>query len=427
MSCASFMSKPGCISDNSCAPSVALQNRDAFRKLDCCNYLRANHLSASNCCCVAYYYVADDVTFDLRRNTLSSLLAAYALAALLIGWNTFKFYRAFFRSKGTKSLSDVLKTRMFFLISVSLVSLASGACAALFHSRSFNCFGGRGDDPACVGGSSPPAVLYFHNFVASDVAATLSFVVLKMTILRNCLAKVQLGVEPDKLFSDSHNRPRARVLHTAVVLLGLSCLSWIILASLHHVSGQEYDALLPSLYFCNILRRYARDLQGDALSLDSQAQRLQLRFALYLNAAFSLLLANLCAFLYLVHTRHHLNNYLATLHREESVDAEDASATGHISRNMRRLRLAVYLIASSFVVKAVVYTVLAAGYSSAYAAADGKCPSAVALASNATEYRLRYLCDGDYNQWGATLARSMLGSPLLLPLVALFCDPLLMM
>ena len=183
------------------------------------------------------------------------------------------------------------------------------------------------------------------------------------------------------------------------------------------------------MYFCNILRRYARDLQGDALSLDSQAQRLQLRFALYLNAAFSLLLANLCAFLYLVHTRHHLNNYLASiqLRTRESVDAEDVSMTPRIVRNMRRLRLAVYLIASSFIVKAVVYTVLAVGHSSAYTAADATCPSAHSLASNATEYRLRYLCDGDYNQWGATLARGMLGSPLLLPLVALFCDPLLMM
>lgn len=407
MSCGSF-SESGCVSDNSCAPYLALQKREDFKKLGCCNSFRADHLYKNNCCCVAYYYIADNETQSIRENTKYILLSAYAVAVLYVGYNMFEFYRAFLRSKRAKSAADFLQSRNFLLFLVSIISLACGACAAIFHGRCFACFGGRGD-AACVGGSSPPAVRDFYTFVTFDSIAAVSFVFFKVCILQNCLRRVQIGL------GDDVRKGRAlSVLYTVVALLGCCCLSWIVIASVHHVAGQAY----------------VDELQSDTLSLGNQSQRTALRFALYTTAALTMSLATLSALLYLFQTRHLLKGYLASLRARSldriSVDAEDQSVTQAIVRNMRRLRLAVYLTSASFIGKTVIYIVLAAGYASSTAATQPNCPNIHELVSNTSKYLSAYLCDGNYNQRGLVLSRSMLGSPTLFPLTALFCDPFLM-
>jgi hypothetical protein len=95
-----------------------------------------------------------------------------------------------------------------------------------------------------------------------------------------------------------------------------------------------------------------------------------------------------------------------------------------LSGKLRRLQISVVLIVSSFVVKAFLFILLAAGFVS----------SALPPCSNAkhpffwdSAGYTYYLCDSIVNSQQMLTARTLVASPLVIPLIAMITDPIIIM
>jgi hypothetical protein len=150
-------------------------------------------------------------------------------------------------------------------------------------------------------------------------------------------------------------------------------------------------------------------------------------------------LATLSSLLYVWHTTFHLSRYLKSLQKdtrrlsdnEEPSDTTALSAFGRIknfasqktvktlSGNLQRLQLSVALIALSFLCKAFLYVLLAVLL--------GLPIEAPVFPSNFTAPFIldRFLCF--YSSELRIAGRTIWGSPLVIPLFTLFCDPFLTM
>jgi hypothetical protein len=370
---------------------------------------------------------------------------------LVLCFRIWDSYRQSLRGKGAQSVSDCLKSRKFVLNFVSMVSMICGICSADFQTRAFNCLGGRSDVAGCVVGSFAPATFDFYSFITFDVLANVFFTITKILILQNCLRIVQLGPQHDK-----RNDTNARILLASTALLCFSSISWILCGFVHHSRAREVFAFISSSEETNLpLNTF---FFSDSFSPQSQTQtgNSSLRSAIYMLAAITFVIATLCSFIHIRQIEFHLKRYLQSMLRDEepcdetnpgvaklpddinepnSIRGFKGEHFRNLRRNLRQLQLAVVLIACSFVVKTLLYILLFYGYATSdQDLADRLSNNITAVAcgeSNELKTVQEYLrfahCDFDYTRGGLIIARSLLGSPLVFPLISLFSDPLLMM
>jgi hypothetical protein len=287
---------------------------------------------------------------------------------------------------------------------------------------SFNCFGGK-ESEYCPGGTSARAILLYYRFFSTDAIANFSFIVSKTMILQNCLRTARIG----HIFSAANEGPSVRILFAAIFLLCASCISWLVITFVHQSSGDAYVTELQS---------------NKASTLEEFRLRLQLRYAIFSSGACSFVIATLSAFLFIRHTEFHLKLYLQPLDacspttddkRHTQRDAhtiQRVSVAGNMSKvisgNFRRLQVATALIACSFLIKTVLYVMLAVGIGSEIqeSAPEG----CAALDYSAFQhFNVLNFCDENYSRKSFITARTMFGSPLVFPLISLFADPLMIM
>jgi hypothetical protein len=154
-------------------------------------------------------------------------------------------------------------------------------------------------------------------------------------------------------------------------------------------------------------------------------------------------LATLSSLLYVWHTTFHLSRYLKSLQKdtkerrlsedEEPTDTTALSAFARIKNfaskmspiqqtvktlrgNLRRLQLSVALIALSFLFKVFLYVTLAVGYISR----DPTPPHNTTMTN--PPYIDRFLCFPSYTNKLRIVSRTVLGSPVVIPLFTLFCE-----
>ena len=428
---------------NICLPRLAFENKAQFRSSNCCDHSQYDHLYKTNCCCTAYWHVATDETYDLRKATHASLLVAYGLALLVLCYRIWVSYRVSPRSTGgaVQSISDFLRSRKFVLNFSSFAAVIFGICSATFQTRAFNCYGGRDDRAGCVVGRSSPGVLDLYSFVTFDVLANIFFIIAKIMILQKCLRAVLLVPQSDGL-----NR---RILPGSVALLFLCLLSWAVCALVNYYYGTRVAADASSNSVSSERLLDSGFLKEDS---NSQTQRFGVRAVVYILAGVTFITATLSSLLHVYLTSFHLKRYIRLLLQDgpqcdvaeasdTELSVEPSSIRGYkgkhyrkIRRNLRRLNLAVVIIACSFVVKAVLYISLSIGYSDddddLQESFQNITADACARTSNlktVQQYFQFALCDQHFTRDGLVWARTILGSPLVFPLISLFSDPLLMM
>jgi hypothetical protein len=404
---------------NSCAPEKVLQNKAVFQQSSCCDHSHPDHLFRNNCCCTSYYYVATDNTYNIRKATLVTLVFFYCVAVLALCYN---FYHSV-RAQKAKSTADFLKSRKFLLFLVTMIAMIIGICSAVYHAMTFDCFGGK-EPEHCPGGTSARGIFLYYRFFSTDTIANFSFIVSKIMILQNCLRTARLGHIP----SAAIEGPSVRILFAAIFLLCASCISWLVITFVHQSSGDAYVTELQS---------------NKAPTLDEFRHRLQLRYAIFSSGACSFVIATLSAFLYIRHTEFHLKLYLQPLeacspttddkskrHTQLNAHTIKHAVAGNmnkvISGNFRRLKVATALIACSFLIKTVLYVMLAVGIGSGIQeSAPAGCAGIDYSAFQ--HFNVLNFCDENYSQRGFITARTIFGSPLVFPLISMFADPLMMM
>jgi hypothetical protein len=405
---------------NTCAPGKVLQNKALFQQSSCCDHSQPDHLFRNNCCCTAYYYVATDNTFNIRKATLITLVFFYCVAVLVLCHN---FYHSV-KAQKAKSTADFFKSRKFLLFLVTMIAMIIGICSAVYHAMTFNCFGGKESDN-CPGGTSARAILLYYRFFSTDAIANFSFIVSKIMILQNCLRTARLG----HISSAANEGPSVRILFVAIFLLCASCISWLLITFVHQSSGDAYVTELQS---------------NKDPTLDEFRIRLQLRYAIFSSGACSFVIATLSAFLYIRHTEFHLKLYLQPpeacspttddkRHTQRDAHTIKHAVAGNmnkvISGNFRRLQVATALIACSFLIKTVLYVMLAVGIGSGIQeSAPAVTAGCAAIDFSAFQhFNVLNFCDENYSQRSFITARTIFGSPLVFPLISMFADPLMMM
>ncbi len=407
-------------SQNNCTPRVVMESRSDFRLSTCCDHSKPNHLW-NNCCCTAYWHVATDQTMAIRNGTFIALVFFYGFAILVMCYNICDSYRVSTRAKRTKYITDFLKSRKFVSFVVTMIATTVGICAAVNHKETFDCMGGQGVSQCDSNELKQPyGTTLLVDFLVYDAVANIFFIISKIMILQNCLHTAQLGCYHLK----AREGPSIRLLLATAMLLGVSCVCWFVIVVVHAVYGMSYAS--------DLLRNETAPIQEDTVK-----ERRVLRLYLYMFGALSLSIASLCAFLYIRHTKFHLRRYL--LPHTPTPPAAKASALsdswvmkrgmGQVIRgNFRRLQVSTALIAFSVVVKAVPYLLLS--ISSAWQNDTRYCDGGALEApdySNRSNFFLQQYCDYDYQFPVSVFARTVLGSPLVYPLIALFMDPLMMM
>ena len=344
---------------------------------------------------------------------------------LALCYSIYDSFRISYRAKRTKTIADFVKSRKFLLFLVNMIAMTIGVCSAVYHRLTFNCFGGgrRLESASCPGGLSAEGLTLYYQFFTADAVANIFFMISKIMILQNCLRSAQLGGSSS---AHMHEGPSHRITVAAVCLLGISCICWFSIAIVHASSGQDY----------------ANQLRSEQVStLEAFRFRLALRYVIYSSGAACIVIATLCSFLYYRHTQFHLNLFLQPLQASNPAAAEHeladsremkraSSSVGSmnkvISGNFRRLQVAAVLVACSFLIKAVLFLILAVGLGSGIMeSASPGCP--VIDYSNTANLTDKSFCDGNFNPLILVHARSILGSPLIFPIITLFMDPLTMM
>ena len=261
-----------------------------------------------------------------------------------------------------------------------------------------------------------------------DCISNIGFIASKILVLQKCLRIVRTGLDK------CPGAPSDRLLSVVVVLLCVSVSVCFALSFLAFTDVQEQS---------NLVDEYRKNSQSN-----KTIPTLKGITSYWSSATVMFVLATLSSLLYIRHTTFHLYRYLNTLTLKEDTterrlsdddeqnDTAELSAFGRIKRfamnlpiqktvktlsgNLRRLQLSVALIALSLLLKAVLYSVLAAGYNS---------DPDVLPSSNSDEpsYVDRHLCVFEYSTDQRIRGRTIFGSPLVFPLFTLCCDPLLTM
>ena len=249
-------------------------------------------------------------------------------------------------------------------------------------------------------------------------------------MLQNSLRTVQLG--QDK----SADAPSVRLLSLVVGFCAVSAIIWVVVA----------------IFCADKFNNVAQLLKQNDQAITESGDFFNYFFGLFIIAATSLTFASLSTFLYIKHIGFHLKRYLVSLEKNNKITADDENSNfrGRLSKfnpftkfaksisgNLRRLQLSVALIALSFVFKVTVYILLAFGFGDTNYNNGTSCPEDpsspyVSLSSpnlpqqiaNSTNY---FLCDGRFVSKSLIRARSLLGSPLVIPILVLMTDPFMIM
>ena len=259
-----------------------------------------------------------------------------------------------------------------------------------------------------------------------DAVSNIGFIASKILVLQKCLRIVQMGLDK------SPEAPSDRLLSVVVGLLCVSFLGCFAFAIAARVTEYEQSTVIGQL-------------------IGNPNSSVTLRFPIALSGYFSsaavmFALATLSSLLYVWHTTFHLSRYLKSLQKdtkerrlsedEEPTDTAALSAFARIKNfaskmspiqqtvktlrgNLRRLQLSVALIALSFLCKAFLYVTLAVGYIS-------RDPPYSSTITNPL-YIDRHLCFPSYSNELRIVSRTVLASPLVVPLFTLFCDVFLTM
>jgi len=434
-SCQGF-STTGCLWNNQCAPQLALESRGTYNSNSaCCDYTSIDHLTASNCCCTSYFYAADTVTSSKRSETLTAGLIFYGLALLYL---IYSFWNSQLMTRKA-TYADFFKSRRFWLYLVTLFSLLSGTASAFMHYFAFKCFGGDPATASCPGGPKYQAYIYLSAFIVMDAFSNVGFIVSKLTVLSTSLLTVQLGLDK------SPDAPSVHILTFIVRLSAASDLCWIVAAivgagQLNRVAAEFQkveSAALAAAEYDNLIDLF-----------------LKIFHVLFIIAAMSLIIATLSTFLYIRHIAFHLKRYLVSLEKSNAFTADDENVSAHrpvsghlsklnpftkfsksVSGNLRRLQLSVALIAISFLFKVTVYILLAIGFGSNDSNVvtcpypEGSSVTFVDLSTSANVVNSTnfFLCDGRYVPKYLIQARSLLGSPIVIPILVLMTDPFMIM
>lgn len=376
----------------------SLDHQNFWRNNSCCGSEGPSRLFLNNCCCISFFNLADNNTSQQRTETFTAVCFLYGVAIIYLLHDVY----ISFQSKKQKTLWDFIKSRKLVLLCVSIFSMTVGLGCSYTHYATFRCAGGSiNAGPNCPGGfqNGSDAQRRLQNFFAMDAVSNISFIISKVLILQNILHTVQIGLE------QSPHAPNIRVLKFAVVCLYVPCLFFFI-------------AAMTARAFNDTNNWYV------------------IQFA----ASFvTFIFAMISAVLYVQHTSFHLNRYLdslkSTLPRDDDAhevgDAELStfdrikmfarnSPTGkfikNLSGSLRRLQIAVVLIFLSFSIKFVLYVMLVRYFSSSL-----NSPTKL-------DFSDPIICNS--SAWGKrdlVIGRSMLGSPLLIPVLTMFADPILMM
>ena len=434
MTCEGF-NTTGCLWNNQCAPQLALESRGTYNSnTACCDYKTPDHLTTNNCCCTSYFYVADAVTSSKRNDTLAAGLIFYGLALLYL---IYSFWNSQLMTRKA-TYADFFKSRRFWLYLVTLFSLLSGTASSCMHYFAFKCFGGDPATASCPGGPKYQAYIYLSAFIVMDAFSNVGFIVSKLTVLSTSLLTVQLGLDK------SPDAPSVHILTFVVRLSAASDLCWIVAAivgagQLNRVAAefQKVESAAQAAEYDNLIDLF-----------------LKIFHVLFIIAAMSLIIATLSTFLYIRHIAFHLKRYLVSLEKSNAFTADDENAsthravTGHLSKlnpftkfsksvsgNLRRLQLSVALIAISFLFKVTVYILLAIGFGSndsnvvtcPYPEGSSAKVVDLSISTNAASSTNFFLCDGRYVPKYLIQARSLLGSPIVIPILVLMTDPFMIM
>jgi ABC-type multidrug transport system fused ATPase/permease subunit len=368
--------------------------------------------SNSTCCCEAFYYHSNDEIVTARNATFICLVCFYGLAILYSLYDLRGTY-------DTKNKSKVrfLKSRKFAASLVSFFSLTAGIICVWMHYSAFMCLGGR--NGCTEGGPTEWAIYQLSMWYPLDSLANIGFIASKIMVLRKCLRNVQFGL------SKSSDAPNDRMLSFVIAVLCALGLSSFAYSCAVYVNVSKLSEIIGKL-------------QTNETSTEENTLNYATVTGYFGCAVATFVVATLSSLLYIWHTTFHLNRYLRTLqvdprklqlfHETESIDSAGNSVFSRIKRfamkspvqktvknlngNLRRLQLSVALIALSFIFRALLYVLLAFWFVSTSTISVSKVSVTIKYA----------FCVAPYST-----GRAIFGSPLVIPLVTLFCDPLMMM
>ena len=246
----------------------------------------------------------------------------------------------------------------------------------------------------------------------------------------------------------SADAPSVRLLSLVVGFCAVSAIIWVVVAIF---CADKFNSVAKLLQLNQEAIKNGKVLQQNQEATET-GNFFNYFFGLFIIAATSLTFASLSTFLYIKHIGFHLKRYLVSLEKNNKITADDENSNfrGRLSKfnpftkfaksisgNLRRLQLSVALIALSFVFKVTVYILLAFGFGDTNYNNGTSCPEDpsspyVSLSSpnlpqqiaNSTNY---FLCDGRYVSKSLIRARSLLGSPLVIPILVLMTDPFMIM
>jgi hypothetical protein len=348
-----------------------------------------------------------------RNATFICLVCFYGLAILYSLYDLRGTY-------DTKNKSKVrfLKSRKFAASLVSFFSLTAGIICVWMHYSAFMCLGGR--NGCTEGGPTEWAIYQLSMWYPLDSLANIGFIASKIMVLRKCLRNVQFGL------SKSPDAPNDRMLSFVIAVLCALGLSSFAYSCAVYVNVSKLSEIIGKL-------------QTNETSTEENTLNYATVTGYFGCAAATFVVATLSSLLYIWHTTFHLNRYLRTLqvdvasklrgsNQTDNTDAVRSSTFSRIKRfamrspvqktvknlnsNLRRLQLSVALIALSFIFRALLYVLLAFYFVS----------TSITSAPTGSVTVEDVFCVSPYST-----GRAMFGSPLVIPLVTLFCDPLMMM
>jgi hypothetical protein len=273
-----------------------------------------------------------------------------------------------------------------------------------------------------------------------DSFSNIGFIASKLMVLQSSLRTVQLGQDKGA------DAPSVRLLSLVVGFCTVSAIIWVVVAL---VCADKFNSVAKLLKQNDQAIKDGKLLQPNQETIET-GDFFNFFFGLFIIAATSLTFASLSTFLYIKHIGFHLKRYLISLEKNRSITADDENSNfrGRLSKfnpftkfaksisgNLRRLQLSVALIALSFVFKVTVYILLAFGFGDNKYDSGTSCPedpsitysSLSSLPSQIANSTLFFLCDGRYVSKSLIRARSLLGSPLVIPILVLMTDPFMIM
>lgn len=405
LSCDAFHVNGNTNSD--CNLDFVLEHRDYWFNNSCCGK-GVDRIFSNNCCCISFFNVADKITEQQRTETFSALCVLFGIAIFYLLYDL----RIVYRTRKQKTLWEFLRSPKIVLLIVSIFSMIVGFCCSLAHYATFRCAGkvDDGKDEKNSDGICPNVFAFelsasqsLRAFFALDAVSNISFITSKILILKNILRTVQIGLEK------SPQAPNVRLLSITVTFLWILCLFFVCAAIIACANREDYN----------------------------------IWYVVQFASAFStFIFAMISTMLYIKHTSFHLNRYLNSL-KSESPRDDDVQESGDVymstfdrikmlamnsptgkivktlSGSLRRLQFAVLLILLSFSLRAVLYVLLFNYFlRSLNVESDHRI--------SAFDFKDR--CNSTL--WGGQeviVGRSVLGSPLLIPVITMFADPILMM